>query len=182
MIDEDKFVKCQKSLEILKRLRINTPEMIMSCFFPESEGDRTQNKIFLKANSMRVKNNVVIPNYRYTPLTTVEYMKFADEYAGGPLIVFKAPKSLPLVSGICKPEKYVNKVSLHGSPFFSTVWGDKELDPFPVGLKRTIQDLNTMLVLGGIELTGYELRFTYHVNPEGSLRNKVVIWGQNLEG
>src|SRR6185295_3257596 len=138
--------RIEKALYIFKLYGMNHLEIMLWNSEEANDVQQMWNAAQAKANSTRVRSRVIIPNSSYDILTPAEYTLKLKDYTGDKLIVFKAPKKPPLVEGMCEPSYYYNKISLNNSDIFQTIWGDTVLQPFPIALKKTVFDLNAMLV------------------------------------
>lgn len=181
---EEKVTRIQKSLEKLVQMRMNIPPILCNLDSPISEEQRVNNKMTVKAIAERFKMikapSVIIPGLEeYAYMNKEKFLVFADSYGGEAIVIFKAPKSFPLVTGVCEPSPYYNKVRLNDSQVYNVIWGDSVLRDFPTILKRPVTDLNGMLQRGRSELDGMPIRFTFHPQGEGFNSDRIVLWGMN---
>src|SRR5712671_279219 len=126
---ENKICIVQLSLTKLRSLGLNIPEIILWNKSPESEQERILNIAIVRAFSSRfgtTGKKVIMPGYS----KGIEYLSSADlitntyDYGGEALLILKAPKSLPLVKGLCQPESYRNLISISDNEAYPIIWGD----------------------------------------------------------
>lgn len=178
---EERYTQIHKSITQLWGMGMNTPQVIVRNLSPSTERERIMNVAYVKVIAERVKQRVVIPghkNYKY--LEHLDFWDAVKDYNGEALVIFRAPKSDPIITGICQPSLHYNRISINESPMYSVHWSDSKLLDFPAVLHRAIQDLNGMLVRGKAELDGMSIRFSFHSKSEGTSGDKIVLWGQNF--
>lgn len=172
------MVDLVRSLNVLTVNRINTPMIFFSC-----GTENLDNAIQLKAMASVTlnRNRFIIPPEYLFEHTSALLRERLRTYSGEPIVVFVAPKTMPLVSGYCTPGPYINKITI-GEDTKDIYWGMPLDNVYPPALRMAVLDLNAMLQRYRHILDGMPLRFTYHPKGEGTTGDKVVIWGCPIEG
>lgn len=180
-----------ESVQKLRDLHINTPEVI--CAFPQATTRDIADQVnaVLLATAERLTRNVIVRTVgtsRYLDIRSLSatdlynFIKVFDNY-GSYITIFKAPTSKAELRGYCIPHPYWNKFVaitdyVHHDYKATTVWGQPmDQFPFPVGIRNPARLVNEALVNQRMELDGQEIEFTYHLNPEGELKQHILFWG-----
>lgn len=174
MINESN--KLAESLQRLRNLNVNIPEILLWAPPPADEEMRVRNVVNVKGFAMLMKptTGVIIPELtQWDYLDDSQAKEALKDYAGGPLVILKAPKTKPEVEGYCTPGPYYNKIEV-GDTVQSLIWGQA----FRGEHNRAIGDLTGILQRVRHELDGSKLKFTYHSRGAGLFGDKIVLWGE----
>lgn len=178
---EERYTQIYNSISQLWGMGMNTPQVLVRNLSPTTERERIMNIAYVKVIAERVKQRVVIPGCKdYKYLEHLDFWDAIKDYNGEALVIFRAPNTEPILTGICQPSLHYNRISINGRPMYSVPWSDSVLINFPLVLHRPIQDLNKMLVRGKPMLDGMLIRFSFHGKGEGTSGDKIVLWGQNF--
>lgn len=170
-------LRTQASLQTLKISGINTPEIL----FERSEfGPVKQDNVaalLTMLQRLKPQYQIVLP-WAGVVMSKEDALKELDDYDGGPMLIFLAPRTAHMISGQCRPAHFWNKIKFGEAPEVSVCWGVPMKGIFPAGLVKCATELNDNLVRARMQLDGMTLRFTYHVKGEGTNGDQLVIWGQ----